>query len=385
MPAPLVFGDVSVGPGETRDLHLKLSETFTGGSVTMPVRVIRAVEPGPVVYISAGLHGDELNGVGVVHELMLGETLKLTSGAVILLPVVNVPGFEASTRYLPDRRDLNRSFPGSPRGSLASRIASVFMEEIVSKCDYGIDLHSAALQRTNFPNVRADFANPAAKRMALAFGCGLVVDGPGPVGALRREACKAGVPTIILEAGEPCKIEPNVLQIGLRGVRNVLMHLKMLGGKTHRPPFQALIRKTLWVRAREGGLLRYHIAPGDIVEESQPLATHYSILGDQHEVLLSPSDGIVLGMTTMPAVKPGEPVVHLAIPEKPVARYKRALAKLPSHSLHLKIRHDLATNIHVTHPSPAAQEQFAKARLLRKKQKNETPSPEHHEPEKDEG
>lgn len=344
---PLKIGGVSIRPGETKDIRLDLSETYTGDKIRMPVRVIRAKKPGPRIFVTAAIHGDEINGTGIIHDFLFGEACDIQKGALILVPVVNVLGFESNERYLPDRRDLNRSFPGSPKGSMAARIAHKLITEITEKCDYGIDLHSAAFQRTNYPNVRADLSKPEIRKLASSFGCALVIDGKGPLGSFRRECARKGVPTIILEAGEPWKIEPSVLQIGVQGIRNVLIHLGMLKGDVTPPPYQAIIRKTQWLRATVGGILKFHVSPGEFISEGQAIATNYSILGAEQNVITSPTCGIAIGMTTMPAVKPGEPVIHLAsISPKQLTRYKRQLGKLKADPYNQAHR-DLATNVDV--------------------------------------
>ena len=337
----------TVKAGESKDLRLQISETYLGDPVIVPLKVIRSKQPGPVIFVTAAIHGDEINGTGIIHDFLFGETIELLKGTLVLAPVVNVFGFEAHERYLPDRRDLNRSFPGSAGGSLAARVANKLMTEIADTCDYGIDLHTAAFQRTNFPNVRADLSNPEVKRLANAFGCALVIDGKGPVGSFRRECTKRKCPTIILEAGEPWKVEPGILQIGVQGIRNVLIHFGMLSGKPVDPPYQALIRKTTWVRATVGGILKFHVSPGQFVEEGQPIATNYSILGREQNVLRSKSNGIVIGMTTMPAVKPGEPICNIGmVPPRFLKSYRKKLEKGPEDPL-VRVEHELASSMDV--------------------------------------
>lgn len=341
----LSIGGQAIRAGQTSDLRLKVSESYTGDSVTVPLRVIRAKADGPRVFVTAAVHGNEINGTGIIHELMADDLLSLQRGTLMLIPIVNAFGFEAQIRYMPDRRDLNRSFPGRKSGSLSSRVAHTIFDEIVRHCNYGIDLHSAASQRMNLPNVRADFTNRGAVRLAKAFGCELMVNGKGPEGSLRREACAAGCATIILEAGEPSKIEPTVLRIGCQGIRNVLIALEMLKGEQRPPTYQAQINKTKWVRAQVGGILRFHVTPGEVVAKGQPLATNASVFGVEQNVLRSPVDGIVLSMATLPTVKPGEPVCHLAIPRMSVAKIRAAQQQVSSRSLHEQVRRDLASNI----------------------------------------
>jgi len=350
---PFQIGDAAVSPGEAVDVDLKVSETYAGVPLHIPLRVARGKKSGPAIFVMGAIHGDEINGVGVVRSLILDQDFELAAGTLILAPVVNILGFELQTRYLPDRRDLNRMFPGSPTGSLASRYAHTIFTEIIRRCDAGIDLHSAATRRTNFPNVRADLTRPKVREIARAFGAELIVSGKGPRGALRRAACTAGVPTIILEAGEVFKIESGVVDVGVRGVRNVLMHFGMLEGEPEIPRWQVEITKTNWVRAPAGGLLQFHVAPGDIVAEDQPVATLASLLGRTLHMISAPVSGVVLGTTTLPAVKPGDPVVHLAIPEDPksLSRIRRARRGADDEELDERLRADLATNIHVTEPA----------------------------------
>jgi predicted deacylase len=343
----LVINGQPIAKGATADVRLDISQTYTGDRIGIPLRLIRAKRAGPKVFVTAAIHGDEVNGTGIIHDFLFNESIELKRGSLILAPVVNVFGFEAHERYLPDRRDLNRSFPGSPTGSMASRIAHILMTEIVDQCDFGIDLHTAAVQRTNFPNIRADLSLPETRRIASAFGCTLVIDGKGPLGSFRREATRRGCPTIILEAGEPWKVEPAVLRIGIRGIRNVLSELGMIDAADEKPPFQVKIRKTSWVRAAVGGILKFHVSPGDFVEADQAIATNYSIMGVEQSVLVSSGSGIVLGMTTMPAVKPGEPVCHIAaLTNSQIARCRKKL-EASRGGLHARAQDDLSTSLDV--------------------------------------
>ncbi|QDU72122.1 succinylglutamate desuccinylase/aspartoacylase family protein [Mucisphaera calidilacus] len=350
MPAPtqrFTLGGQRIPRGTTRDIRLKVSERYTGDAITLPIRVIRGRKPGPTLFVSAAVHGEELNGVGVIHQLMFDTPLPLNAGTLILIPVVNIFGFENQSRYMPDRRDLNRSFPGKPNGSLASRIAHQVFQEIITKSDYGIDLHTAAGSRTNFPNVRGDLNVTKVRRFARAFGCELMVHGRGPEGSLRREAVKAGCAVITIEAGEPLKIEPRVLEAGVRGVRNCLIHLDMMTGKPVDPPYQVRIDRSTWIRAEVGGILRFHVAPGEVVETGQAIATNVSVYGEAQNILHAPAAGIVLGMTTLPTVKPGEPVCHLAIPKGATKTLQRIFAS-KQHKNYQQIQKDLATNVTVS-------------------------------------
>ena len=348
MPDLLHIAGHSVEPDGILDLRLPVSETYAGDPLAIPIRIIRAQKPGPVLAVTAAVHGDEINGTGIIHELMYNRRPELRRGALVLVPVVDLFGFETQIRYMPDRRDLNRCFPGSSRGSLSRRVAFTFFNQVIRHCTHLLDLHSAGSGRTNFPNVRADLTHPGSRELARAFGCELIVHGKGPEGGMRRSAVDAGISAIILEAGEPRKMESAVMEIGVRGVLNVLHGLDMTDGPSFRPPYQTTVKKTTWLRAQAGGLLRFHVSPGDIVNEGQPISTNFSVFGETQHVLHAPKDGIVLGMTTMPAVKPGEPICHLAVPDQPVSELRAALEQASQVSLDHRVRRDMATNITIT-------------------------------------
>ncbi len=335
----------SIAPGESRDVKLAIGESYSGMTVRIPLHICRGQEDGPVVFVTAALHGDEINGTGAIRQLIQDENFQLIKGSVILIPVLNLLAFDRHSRYLPDRRDLNRCFPGSPTGSLASRMANTVFQEIVSRCDYGVDLHTAAVRRTNYPNVRADLSQLPIRRLAEAFGSEIIINGRGPNGAFRREACGVGCPSIIMEGGEVWKVEPGIVASATRGIRNVLRELGMLEGEVESPNYQVIIDKTKWVRAERGGFMQFHVAPGDIVESGQALATNTNLLGHERSLLQAPFDGVVVGMTTLPAVSPGEPVVHLG--KLPEGTHPEQLRRLRSEESGLEERvvEDLASNV----------------------------------------
>lgn len=342
---PYQWGDVVISPGESRRLRIAVSESYSGMTIRIPVFVRRGPKDGPSVFVTAAVHGDEINGTGAIRALLADESLQLNSGMLILVPVVNILGFDRHSRYLPDRRDLNRCFPGSARGSLARRMARVIFDEIVGRCDFGIDLHTAAVRRTNFPNVRGDMTNEKVRNLAETFGSEIIIDGIGPAGCFRREACAAGCPTIIFEGGEVWKVEPVIVESAARGIRNVLIGLGMVDGKRRMPPYQMVIDKTKWIRSEKGGFLSFHVAPGDIVKRNEPLATNTSLLGEERNMLLSPFQGVVLGMTTLPATSPGEPVCHLGRLTERYKDIKEIRDKLSRKHLHERVLGDLASNV----------------------------------------
>ncbi len=346
--SPHVWGDVEVEPGQSVEVSLVVAESYSSLSIPIPVIIQRGLEDGPTVFVTAALHGDEINGTGAIRELVSHRPMNLLRGTLILVPVVNILGFDRHSRYLPDRRDLNRCFPGSMEGSLAARMARMVYDEIIGRSDYGIDLHTAAVRRTNFPNVRADMTNPEVARLAKAFGCEIILSGVGPEGSLRREATEAGCPTIILEAGEVWKVEPGVVEYAINGIHAVLAELRMVEGEVVQPPFQVTIHRTKWVRASRGGFLHFHVRPGDLVRRGTALATNSSITGVENNVLISPAKAIVLGMTTLPAIAPGDPICHLGLIPKRHKELEKIQASLTVEDLHGRVLEHLSTNIRVT-------------------------------------
>jgi uncharacterized protein len=308
---PFVFGGVSIALGETVELRLKIGESFTSEPVWVPVTVVRGA-PGPTLFVTATVHGDELNGVGILRDVLNDTDFSTLKGTLIAVPVVNVPGFLGQNRYLPDRRDLNRSFPGSRTGSLTARLADVLFREVIRQSDFGIDLHTAGGERSNYPQVRADLTDPRVTELAQAFGCGLIVDGAGPDRSLRKTAVAAGVPTIVYEAGSARRLERPFIEAGKAGVLNVLRWLGMLAGAPLAPAVQLIVRRTHWVRARAGGILDLRIGLGQPVRRGQTLSVNTNPFGRERRQLKAPHGGVVLGVTLLPLVHPGDAVCHLA-------------------------------------------------------------------------
>lgn len=343
--------DVSIAPGETRNVQLAVSESYSSLTVPIPVQIRRAKEDGPVVFVTAALHGDEINGTGAIRQLIQDPEFELLRGSAILVPVLNILAFDRHSRYLPDRRDLNRSFPGGTTGSLASRMARTIFQEIVHRSDFGIDLHTASVRRTNYPNVRGDLSDPKVRKLAEAFGVEVLLDGKGPKGSFRREACTAGCTTIVMEGGEVWKVEPGIVQTTVRGIKDVLRSLGMLSGDAESPAYQVIIRSSKWIRAERGGFLHFHVKPGDLIEKGQPVATNTNLLGEEHSMLHAPFDAVVIGMTTLPSVSPGEPVCNLGRLPKGTRPSEFLKQRSDEHGLEERVAEELASNVLVTEPT----------------------------------
>jgi predicted deacylase len=309
---PFRFSDTEVAPGESADLRLKVSESYTADPVSIAVTVIRGREPGPTAFVTASVHGDELNGVGIVRDLLAEEALSTLRGTLIAVPVANVPGFLTLARHAPDRRDLNRSFPGNERGSLTSRLAAILFREVVERSDFGIDLHTGGGERSNFPQVRADLSSPPVARLARDFGLPLVIHGQGPRRSLRRTAVRHGVPTLVYEAGSPRRFERRFIDGGLQGVLSVLHRQGMLDGEPVIPPVSIEVQETHWLRARAGGILDLRVRLGQPVHRGQLISVNTNPFGRERSQLQSNAAGIVIGLTRLPVVHPGDAVCHLA-------------------------------------------------------------------------
>ncbi len=280
--------------------------------LSLPVEVVNGTRRGPRVWLSAAIHGDELNGMEVIQRALQEVKPHTLRGQIVAVPIVNVFGFIDQDRYLPDRRDLNRCFPGSPRGSLASRLAHLFMSTVVSGSHYGIDLHTGSHHRTNLPQVRGDLADPETRRIAEAFGAPIMIHGDCPQGSLRQAAARRGIPVIVYEAGEPLRFDEEAIAIGVRGVRNVMTDLGMMPKRRRSRTRCVQASRRTWIRARRSGVLQLQIRLGDTVAKGQTLATIRDVFGEEHTDQRSPSDGLVIGHTNNPLVNQGDAIIHLA-------------------------------------------------------------------------
>ena len=306
--------------GCRRQLQLKVSELYDASPLCLPLCVVRGRRSGPTLFVTAALHGDELVGVEIIRRLVERVDEATLRGTVLLVPIANMFGILHRSRYLPDRRDLNRSFPGDPDGSAASRVAHVIHREIVQRADVGIDLHSAAAYRTHAPHIRAELADRKLRELAEAFGSEYLVDAQPPRHSIRDAASRVGVPVMVYEAGEVLRIEEDCVRIGLRGCLQVMRHLDMITPESTSlaavPPADAtrprILSKSLWVRSPCGGILESRVQLGQQVRRGETLLVSTNPLGSEQTSIGAPRDGVIIGLTTLPLVNPGDPLVHLA-------------------------------------------------------------------------
>ena len=307
------IGDLELAAGRAGTTELPVSRLVTGTPLSLPVRVLHGRTDGPTVWLSAAVHGDEVAGVEIIRRTMAAIDARRLAGTVIAVPIVNVHGFLNRDRYLPDRRDLNRSFPGSAHGSLAGRIASLFMAEIVQRCDVGIDLHTGSDHRTNLPQIRADLDDPATRELAVAFAAPLMLHAKLRDGSMRAAATAAGSTMLLFEGGEAWRFDEHALSVGTRGVARVLGHLDMIDvgdPDPADPPLES--RSSSWVRARRSGIASLGAGLGDIVVKGSPIATVHDSVGRRLSMTRAHRSGMVIGHTQDPVVNQGDAIMHIA-------------------------------------------------------------------------
>jgi len=296
------------------DISIPITTLATGYSSMLSVRVFHGAEPGPTVFVSGAVHGDEIVGTAVIQHLAQQIDPSRLSGTVLLVPVTNIFGFLNRSRYLPDRRDLNRSFPGSVSGSLASQLAQVFFSEVVQRASLGIDIHTAAVHRYNLPQIRIDKGNPRLVELAMAFGAPVIIESPLREGSLRSKAKEEGVDMLLLEAGEALRFDNLSIETGVAGVLRVLAHLGMIDADDRLAGVSVPARsnKSTWVRSTRGGVAHPAKTSGDPVRKGDLLATVAGLLGEEPEAVISPIDGIIIGHATLPVVHQGDALFHIA-------------------------------------------------------------------------
>lgn len=313
---PIVIVGEAVQPGSRATLALPLPSQSSYTPLSMPVHVVHGKHPGPVVFVSAAIHGDEINGIEIIRRVLQTKAIDRLRGTLICVPIVNVYGFFNHTRYLPDGRDLNRSFPGSKSGSLAARVARIFANEIVDKADFGIDLHTGSNHRTNLPHIRANLDSPECRKLANAFGAPVVIGANLRDGSLRQYALEKGSSMLLYEAGEGLRFDNLAIRAGVRGVMNVLRELEMLPKKrrSKKDTEHAVIetRSSQWVRAPQAGLLRIEATLGARVQRDQVIGRIADSIGDNELPVISPVTGIIVGRNNLPVVNEGDALFHIA-------------------------------------------------------------------------
>jgi len=315
MSAELIINDQIIEPGSNVMIDLPLPRLYTHALMTMPIHIVRGKKPGPRLFVSAAIHGDELNGVEITRRLLKQPALNKLRGDLIVIPMVNVYGIIHHSRYLPDRRDLNRSFPGSKKGSLAARLADLFMTEIVMKCTHGIDLHTGAIHRSNLPQIRANLDDAETLSLARSFNVPVLLNSNLRDGSLREAADKFGIPMLLYEAGEALRFNEHSISAGLRGILGVMRHLGMLAARKSRKPNATepfVARSSQWVRAPGSGIFRAAKSLGGKVKRNDTLGVINDPVATLEVPVISPCSGLIIGRSELPLVHEGEAIYHIA-------------------------------------------------------------------------
>ncbi len=300
-----------IEPGTSTRLSWSATELFEGVTVSTPVLVVNGALPGPTLCLTAAIHGDELNGIEMVRRVMHKLLPNEVSGTIIGIPIVNVQGFRRGSRYLPDRRDLNRYFPGNPNGSSAARIAHSFFTNVISHCDALVDLHTGSFERVNLPQIRADLRNPDVVTLAEGLGSMVILHNTPIVGTLRYAATRAGIPCVTVEAGGPSQLALNEVKLGVKGIETLIHSLGMLKKRRYWGQPEAVYYRSSWVRADNGGILLTDVSLGSTVRKGDLLGTITDPMSNVRTELRSPYAGRIIGMARNQVVMPGFAVFHI--------------------------------------------------------------------------
>ena len=308
------IGGHLINRGETKYFDLKVARLYDYTELSLPVCVIRGKEAGPVFFLSGAVHGDEIIGTEVINRLLLSPKLRIQCGTLICTPIVNVFGFNNKSRYLPDRRDLNRCFPGSEFGSLSARLAHIFLSEVISKCHFGIDLHSAAVHRCNLPQIRACLTNPNTEELAIKFGAPVIINSKIRDGSIREAAEELGVSILVFEGGEALRHDEHVIKIAQRGILRCLHHVGMISTlRVIKNEQQAFIAKSsYWVRASQSGVARNKESLGDLVVDNHTLGVISDVFSKNTSEIRAKYGGVIIGENRLPLVNQGDALFHIA-------------------------------------------------------------------------
>ena len=302
-------------PSKIMQIQIPIARLPTQTLISLPVNVINGSESGAKLWISAAIHGDEINGVEIIRQVVSQVDASKLNGTLVAVPIVNVFGFIDQSRYLPDRRDLNRCFPGSENGSLASRLANLFMREIVNRCTHGIDLHTAAIHRTNLPQIRANLENPETYRCAKAFGSKVMIHSNTRDGSLRQAVSNKGLPILLYEAGEALRFDEDAIDMGVKGIFRVMKQLGMYELSTDnqlpREEESLQVEQSKWVRANRSGIFIIQTKLGEMVTKKQVIGIITDALGNKTIEVKSPLTGIVIGHVQNPLVNQGDALIHV--------------------------------------------------------------------------
>lgn len=306
-----INGEV-INPGEDKQVHIGIARLPTYTSIDLSIRIIRAKEDGPVVLLSGGLHGDEINGIEIVRRLISNNQLNLISGTIIAIPLMNVYGFIQNVRGVPDGKDINRSFPGTKNGSLAKLVAHSIVQEIIPKIDFGIDFHTGGASRANYPQIRCVFSNEKDLELANAFAPPVILHSGLIDKSFRKAAHKKGKPIIVYETGESMRLDEFGIQTAIDGTYRLLNYFGMREGNTPTAYTPAMFKKSSWIRSKVAGIFNPTIKLGDTVKPRQLVGKITDPYGNESYRVLNRNRGIVIGLNNSPVVHKGDAILHIA-------------------------------------------------------------------------
>lgn len=290
------------------------SETAVGGfSEETPILVVNGATPGKTLCLTGAVHGDELNGIEMIRRVIYSIEPANLTGTIIGVPVANIMGFRRNSRYLPDRRDWNRYFPGNTHGSSASRLAHSFFSNIIMHCDALVDIHTGSFHRTNLPQLRADLSDENVAKLAQSFGAIAVLNGRGNPNSLRAASVRAGIPAVTLEAGEPMAIQSRVVDEGVAAINTLLAKMGMYGKQKRWTRIAPVYYRSAWVRANQSGILFSKATLGQRVREDDVLGTVTDPITNARTTIRSPYNGRIIGMALDQVVLPGFAAYHIGI------------------------------------------------------------------------
>ncbi len=307
----ITIRDTEIKLGESTSLEIEVARLPSGTPITLPVHIIRSKTDGPTVLLSGGMHGDEVNGIEIVRRYLNRDlSEKLLCGSIIAMPIINVYGFINFARYVPDGKDVNRSFPGKEDGSLASMVAHVLTTEILPQIDFGMDFHTGGSSRTNFPQMRYENGDELAKEISDAFAAPFTLNSKVIEGSFRETAKNLGKTVVVFEGGETLRIDPKTVEEGLKGIARVLHHFGMME-KTFPKKKTRFFNDSHWIRAEVSGLFRHKKESGNKVKVGQTLGYISSPTNDYSVKVKCPYDGYIIGHNNFPLIHKGDALFHI--------------------------------------------------------------------------
>jgi predicted deacylase len=302
-----------VKPGEFKEININIARLPSHTQIDTPIYVNRSKEDGPVLALMAGMHGDEINGMEIVRRIIDTGLHRTKRGTVVCMPIINVYGFLNYSREVPDGKDINRSFPGSKTGSLASRVAWHMTHDVIPYVDYGVDFHTGGASRTNYPQVRCVMQDETNVALANAFAAPFTIDSPFRPHSLRQTAAKKGRNIIVYEGGESIRFDQHAIEEGVNGTLRLMKHLNMIDRAPEPREENKIIWNSSWVRARTAGLFQSVIQCGLLIEKGQIVGTITDPFGEFKETLKAPTKGYVIGINNNPVVNAGDALIHVGM------------------------------------------------------------------------